>query len=297
MVNRVKETKFDTFDWIDLVSPTKEQVAEITTRHKLDNFLVTDSMEPGHLPKIEQFDGFTFIILRAYTAKMEDDVTSVQELSSKVAFFIKENLLITVHRPDFPFLLDIKEAFIPKTSIYELTIHIFSHIVESYTEPAGWHSTQIDEVEKVIFLKDLKRVSQKDLYYQKAELRISKKLLLLTQTALNAYNPPVEYQTALQDVKDSLVRLILEYEESLEDTNNLMNTYLSVTAQKSNDVMKLLTIFSAFFLPLTFIAGIYGMNFEMMPELKWRYGYLGVLVVMVSLSIVIFLWFRRKRIL
>jgi magnesium transporter len=76
-----------------------------------------------------------------------------------------------------------------------------------------------------------------------------------------------------------------------------MNTYLSVHAQKTNEVMKLLTVFSAFFLPLTFIAGIYGMNFKHMPELNGSYSYFIIIGLMAVLSIVIFLWFRKKKIL
>lgn len=104
-------------------------------------------------------------------------------------------------------------------------------------------------------------------------------------------------KTALQDIKDKLLSLILTYDEVLENSNNLLNTYLSVNAQKSNDVMKLLTIFSAFFLPLTFIGGIYGMNFENMPELKWQYGYFATLGFMAVIAIVIFIWFKRKKII
>jgi len=297
MTTSIKETKFDSFDWIDLVSPTNEELQEITAQHKLNYFLVSDSMEPGHLPKIEQHDGFTFIILRAYTARLEDNVTTVNELSGKVAFFIKDGLLITVHRSSFPFLLDIKDKLDSSIDVHQLVVHIFNHIVSSYAEPAKWHANHIDEIEKIIFLKDLKRVSQEDLYYQKAELRISRKLLLLTQAVLNQLTLPREHQTALQDVKDSLVRLILEYEEALEDSSSLMNTYLTLTAQRSNDVMKLLTIFSAFFLPLTFIVGVYGMNFEVMPELKWRYGYLFVVLLMLAISLITYQWFRRRKIL
>ena len=72
---------------------------------------------------------------------------------------------------------------------------------------------------------------------------------------------------------------------------------MTFTAQKSNDVMKLLTIFSAFFLPLTFIVGVYGMNFHNMPELKLEYGYFIALFVMFAIAILIYIWFKRKRIL
>ena len=106
-----------------------------------------------------------------------------------------------------------------------------------------------------------------------------------------------ENKTALQDIKDSLVSLILNYDEVLENANSLLNTYHSVNSQKSNDVMKLLTIFSAFFLPLTFVAGIYGMNFDHMPELRWDIGYYLTLSVMLVIVIVIFVWFKRKKII
>lgn len=295
--SQIHELDFDTFKWIDLISPSTEQIEKITKAHNLDFFLVSDSLEPGHLPKIEQFEEFTFIILRAYSAKKEVNVTTVQELSDKVAFFIKKDTLITVHRPDFPFLTNIKDSLEPTVTLHQHIIYIFSHIVDSYTEPASWQSSLIDEMESIIFLKDLKKISLEDLYYQKTETRISKKLLLLTQNVLNQYRIPVENQTALQDVKDSVIKLILEYEEALEDASNIMNTYLSVAAQKSNDVMKLLTIYSAFFLPLSFIAGFYGMNFAYMPELQWKYGYAFVITIMAAFAIFLILWFKKKRIL
>ena len=89
----------------------------------------------------------------------------------------------------------------------------------------------------------------------------------------------------------------INYEEVLENANSLLNTYHSVSSQKSNDVMKLLTIFSAFFLPLTFVAGIYGMNFENMPELRWQFGYFMILGIMTIIAIIIYFWFKRKKII
>lgn len=156
---------------------------------------------------------------------------------------------------------------------------------------------QIEEVEKTIFLKDYSKVSLEDLYFLKTQTRITKKLLHLFQNVINHIEVSDENKTALQDIKDSLVSLILNYDEVLENANSLLNTYHSVNSQKSNDVMKLLTIFSAFFLPLTFVAGIYGMNFDHMPELRWDIGYYLTLSVMLVIIIVIFVWFKRKKII
>ena len=75
---------------------------------------------------------------------------------------------------------------------------------------------------------------------------------------------------------------------------NLLKIYLSLLAQRTKEVMRMLTIFSAFFLPLTFIAGIYGMNFKFMPELGWKAGYPAVLFLMVVVAGGIYVWFRRK---
>ena len=288
---------FDTFNWLDVKCPSEAEFAKIAKEFNLEIFAVKDSLEPGHLPKIEKIKDFNFVILRAYTANENDNISTVEELSNKVAFFFYEKQLITIHRTPFLFLENLSSSEKNYDSVYDLLMVIFKQIVLTYTEPSQWQTDQIDEVEKTIFLKSHSKISLEDLYFQKAETRISKKLLVLTQNVINQIVVPEKNQTALQDVKDNLVKLILEYEEALENANNLMNTYLSVTAQKSNDVMKLLTIFSAFFLPLTFIAGVYGMNFDFMPELRWKYGYLFVIISMFLLCILIYVWFKRKKIL
>ena len=297
MIGSSQKHTFENFNWLDVKCPSEEQFADIATEFNLEIFAVKDSLEPGHLPKIEKIKDFNFVILRAYTANENDNISTVEELSNKVAFFYNENQLITIHRTPFLFLENLSNSKKNYDSVYDLLIFIFKQIVLTYTEPSQWQTSQIDEVEKTIFLKSLSKISLEDLYFQKAETRISKKLLVLTQNVIYQVVVPEANKTALQDVKDNLVKLILEYEEALENANNLMNTYLSVTAQKSNDVMKLLTIFSAFFLPLTFIAGVYGMNFDFMPELRWKYGYLYVIIFMVILSVFIFIWFKRKKIL
>ena len=85
------------------------------------------------------------------------------------------------------------------------------------------------------------------------------------------------------------------YGQVVEEVNNLMNLFMSFSAQRTNDVVKVLTIFSVFFMPLTFIVGIYGMNFEFMPELKQKWGYPGVMILMFIVTACIYIWFKRKK--
>lgn len=289
-----KETNFDNFKWIDICQPDRANLDKIAKEYNLDYFQIKDSLETGHLPKFEKQEKYNFLILRAYTAHINDRTTNITDLSNKIAFFYSDKKIITIHRTGFDFLNNISATF---TTSEDFLLYIIHKMVGTYDQPAKLLSDKIDDIEKIIFLKDYTEVSLEDLYFQKTQTRITKKLLQITQNVINQIQVNENSKTALQDIKDKLLSLVLGYDEVLENSNNLLNTYLSVNAQKSNDVMKLLTIFSAFFLPLTFVAGIYGMNFENMPELKWEFGYFITLSVMLVIAVVIFLWFKRKKII
>ena len=284
----------DHFKWIDLENPSKEELRSITEPFDIDINLLEDSLEYGHLPKIEKFKDYTFIILRAYSAGLEEDVTTVAELSNKIAFFLNKDHLLTVHRASFDFLKRKEGDYVDSEA---LMLDIINDLLLTYEAPVELQSDKMDQFEKDIFLRNGQELSVKTLYYQKAKARISKKVLLLTQAVLTQMVVKASLTSTLQDLKETTISYLLHYDEIIEDANSLLNAYLSVTAQKNNDVIKLLTIFSAFFLPLTFIAGIYGMNFAYMPELKTKDGYFIVLALMVIISAVIYFWFKRKKIM
>jgi magnesium transporter len=285
---------YGNFEWIDLEKPSKDELRTITQPFNIDFNLLEDVLEHGHLPKLEKVNDYTFIILRAYSASYSANVTTVGALSNKIAFFINKERLITFHRAKFDFLPSLSEHF---ESSEKLMLGIINAMLFTYDKPLQLQSDKMDEFEKEIFLKSGSTISIESLYYQKSKARISKKILQLTQNVLNQMEVTPDAGSLLQDLKETTVRFLLNYDEVLEDANNILNTYLSVTAKKSNDVMKLLTIFSAFFLPLTFIVGIYGMNFDFMPELRWHDGYFITLGGMLLISIVIYIWFKRKKIM
>lgn len=282
------------FEWIDLENPDKEELHTVIAPFNIDINLIIDTLQHGHLPKIEKVNNYTFIILRAYSANLTDNVTTIGELSNKIAFFINEKRLITIHRASFDFLKNLTGEFSCSESIM---LKIINSMLLTFEEPLQFQSDKMDKFEGEIFLKSGGSISIESLYYQKSKARISKKILTLTQNVLNLIAVKPELNSTLQDLRETTIRFLLHYDEVLEDATTILNSYISVTAQRSNEVMKLLTIFSAFFLPLTFIAGIYGMNFEFMPELKWESGYFILLGVMVSIALTIFVWFKRKKVM
>ncbi len=289
------ETKtFQGFEWIDIESNQAQELDGIAEQYGLKKLLVHDSVQFGHLPKYEKCDEYHFLILRGYTASSGQRLTTIPELSNKIAFFFNNERIITIHRAPFDFLNSIHAKH---TNVDSLLWNIISELITTYETPGQWLNGRMDVMERIIFLKDSRKVSIEELYYLKSQVRVIKKLLVLTQHTLANLDLDKSNRSIAQDVKDRLVSLVLTFDEILEDAHQLMNTYLSVAAQRNNDVMRLLTIFSAFFLPLTFIVGVYGMNFDYFPELKWERGYFYVWSAMIGISVFIFIWFKRKKII
>ncbi len=285
---------FATFQWIDVEKPTQEELAALTKTYQIDKTLFEDILEYGHLPKIEKLHDFTFLILRAYSPHVKENVSAVGGLTNKIAFFINDENLITIHRAHFEFLKERNDVY---ASSEALMLDIINEILITYEKPLERQSDKMDEFERAIFLRAGQTISIESLYFQKSKARISKKVLQLTQTVLNQVSVSPALNSLLQDTRETTISYLLQYDEIIEDANTILHSYMSVTAQRSNDAMKLLTIFSAFFLPLTFIVGIYGMNFDHMPELRWENGYYYTLILMLVISIVIWFWFKRKKII
>ena len=291
---KINEKEFESFKWIDIENPIMEDLEKISKEHGLNYYLIKDSLEKGHLPKYEKTYKVDFYIFRAYTSDIKLHIDEVGEMSNKIAFFLFENKLITIHRAHFNFLRIHEEKHI---KLNELFLRIVKMMLETFQKPTMELSQQISEIERTIFLRDHRKVLIEELYYIKSQSRILKKVLHITQSVIDHASPSLSSSSQYQDIKDELLNLITYNDESVENSTQLMATYLSISDQKNNEVVRLLTIFSAFFLPLTFIVGLYGMNFEIMPEIKWKFGYLYAVILMVIVVIVIYLWFRRKRIL
>jgi len=289
-----KRSDFANFQWVDLENPKLTELKEIIQPYGLNPHLLDDLLQVGHLPKLEKVGEFNFMIIRAFSANTNDKLTTIPELSNKIGFFFTNEVLLTVHQKPFNFLEEI-------TGHYEdpeaLILKITEKMLATYQAPADWLSEEMDRFESDVFLGRRKRFSVESLYFAKAKARACKKVLQLTQTLLQHLTVQPSNEAQLQDLKESVSSLILQFEDFLDEANSLLNIYLSSNSQKTNEVMKLLTVFSAFFLPLTFLVGVYGMNFKFMPELNWEYGYYLTWGAMLSISVVIFIWFKVRKII
>ncbi|MEI7660801.1 MAG: CorA family divalent cation transporter [Bacteroidota bacterium] len=292
--------KSDHVRWIDITSPTHEELKEYSKQFNLDYYTLSDCLEPAHLPKKEQLEDFTFIILRVYDRNAPKYPTTIQEMSHKVAIFYNDKVMLTVHRVHEEIIDEIRTLYLDAGLISkpsEIVTKIMYYAVKSYEANAIVLSEEVDQMEKQVFVGKQTRVTLEELYFLKSSSRLNRRIIGLTREVILQHTTTEGDASALQDVKDLLQKLSLSFDETHDDSANLSTVYLSIVSSKTNDVMKLLTIFSVFFMPLTFIAGIYGMNFEFMPELHWKQGYPLVLLIMSLIGVGIFIWFKRKNVI
>lgn len=286
------------FTWLDISAPAEEELMHVSEKYKLHRYTLRDCLEPDHLPKHEDLGDIHFIITRILIEEQPNKVHTVQQISSKIAVFYNDDFIITVHRLPQPFLQLVKDKYVNThrcKNTNELVTKIIWYVLHSYDKPALDLSAEVDVYEEKIFLRSLTPRMMEDLYFIKRKAGICYKLLVLTGEVINTIPTSKKDAVAFQDVQDLHVKLCNLYDQAHDDVANLLNIYLSLSAQKTNDVMKILTVFSVFFMPLTFIVGVYGMNFQFMPELKEKWGYPGVFVLMAVISVVIYIWFKRKR--
>ncbi len=286
--------------WVDLESLDIQEERELLEKKFEINVLaISDAQRTRHPPKFEAFDQHIFLLLRGLTP--ESDSLDYQTI--QIAFFVGKNFLITRHSE---VSLSIERAWMAmendKLKMSNGPAHvaykISRNVVDRYTPILLALEDRLEILEDEMFanpndqllaeligynskLKKLRRTLtyQKNLFYSliKAETDI------IDQEHIHEFNDIYEHFERLS----SLASL---YQELVSD---LMNGYLSLTSHRLNQIMKVLTIVTVLFLPLGLLAGIYGMNFEFMPELSWRYSYFIILGIMGSLVAGILLTLKK----
>jgi magnesium transporter len=184
------------------------------------------------------------------------------------------------------------------TEAYLLSVmlEVLLAAVETYHAPLERAEAEVHEFERAILTDKRDAAHFAAMFRTQARLTVIKRMMWHTLNAVQKFVPRSEKKLPLcQDLRERIESLLFFTETLLEDLRNLLAVQLSLSANDTNDVMRTLAIFSVFFMPLTFIVGVYGMNFEHIPELRWNFGYGGVWIAMALVSLAIWRWFRRKR--
>lgn len=290
----------DAFVWVDVENAAPSDLEEIKNTYNINQYWLDDCVNPTHLPKIEENEDVKFILARQNTESERHNISGIGDISTKIGIFIKSNLLITIHRlPNEGVKMlcqKLKDNSINNPSSYKIALKLGTYILKTFDVQNVIMQEQLDHMENEIFLKKIYNSSQIERIYKfKRKSALNTKILNLSESWVDAfYKFPVEKIEA-RDLKDKYQDSLNSFEHLNVQAANLISLFLALTDQKNNAVMKMLAVYSVYFLPITFIAGLYGMNFKYMPELDQKYGYFACLGAMALVVICTFIYFKRKK--
>ncbi|MBN8554666.1 MAG: magnesium transporter CorA [Deltaproteobacteria bacterium] len=298
-MKKIIPTSNPAITWIDMTDPSFQELDEIASTYGFPQNLVEDCLEPEHLPKYEDWEGKGFAISRAFDVFSSAKAEGVQSLTRKLAIFFGDNFFVTIHRVPLPFLdkmiEDEKKVTRKPRSTFDLLNSCINRVVATYDQPLELSEQLLDTYEKQLFrnMDVIKHLH--DIHFLKRRVSVFRRMLWHTMNAISKIQPKNKNEgSQLQDIKENAQSNYSHADEILEDVNTLLQSHIGIASHRTNEVVRILTLFSVFFLPLTLIAGIYGMNFQKMPELAWEWGYWGALGLMGVVALAIFIWFKKK---
>jgi magnesium transporter len=286
---------------VDVIGPAPDELRGIAERYGLHPLAVQDSLDPDHLPKYERIGDAQFVIVRAYDELCSPQAASTQALTRKVAMFLGPDYLVTVHRKDQPFLARLREEHALRAPVDAVSVRgrIFADVVNgavsSFETPLDAAERELERFERTLFRqRDLVPVLR-EILTARRRVGLVKRMLAHTITAFAKIPTPSDTSSILlQDIRENVEAMFTWADELLEELDTLLNLQLGLASHRTNQTMRMLTVISAFFLPLTFIVGVYGMNFKYMPELAQPWGYPAALLLCLLVAIGIGTWFRRQ---
>lgn len=285
----------DGLRWIDMEAPGAGELEALGAELGLHATSLRDCLQPDHLSKFERYGDVAFVLVRTYDQAALSGAT-LRALTHKIACFLHPGGLLTVHRGQQPCLEPVFQRHQQEpVAAPKLLVEILHGAVLTFELPLQKAEEALDRREAELFDRRAGLPSLRSIHGTKRRVRTIKRSLWRTRSAIQDLRPLYAGDLPTwQDLLEQTERLHAIAEELLEEASGLIHLELSISSQRTNEVMRVLTVFSAFFLPLTFIVGVYGMNFERMPELKWRYGYAFAWALMVAIVLGILAWFRRR---
>jgi magnesium transporter len=287
--------------WVDIEAPVHESLEPlIEGRFGFHELAAEDSLSDSTLPKYDAFDTYDFFIFRA----VDVNISQHGSQTYKLAAFLGTDFLITIHMEPMAAIEDVRTRLVsdrrplqrgPDFVLYT----IVDRMVDAHFPLLEQLEECVDALQESIFA-NAQPGHLDELLHLKRDVNVLRRHSLPQRELLNQISRGdaqfirSEHLIYFRDVYDHMFRISETIDVERDMMSGTMEAYLSVVANRTNDTMKVLTVFSAIMLPLTLIAGIYGMNFEHMPELHWLHGYPFALGLMAATTGVMIMWFWRK---
>jgi magnesium transporter len=288
--------------WVDVQSPTEQDWELLSSQFGFHPLAMEDARQQDQRAKVDQYDGYLFLSLRAWTG-FRSDSDHIPDVTDEMDVFLGASYLVTIHQRDCPPLSETRRRWqqhpdlIPDQAAF-LLYELFDSIVDDFFPAIDELDGEIDSLETAIY------TSAANIDVAPA-LRLKKKLLLLRQTispmrdVLNQLLRtdqalvPAETRLYFQDVYDHSLRQVEQVDLHRDILSSVLDAMVAQTSNRLNQVMKTMTGVATILMSAALITGIYGMNFQNMPELKMRYGYPSVLATIVVIATVLTWFFRR----
>ena len=288
--------------WVDMVGLHDAKTIERICAHfSIHPLVVEDILHTEQRIKVDEYEGALFIVLRQFDLSEEDGNLIGEQVSLVVT---PRCLLSFQERPGDAFgqvrsRLKTGSGKMRKLGTDYLAYSLIDATVDSYFALLEGLGEEIEALEERLLYhpvpEEVRRVHglrRQTLLLRRAVWPLREVVGILERHELPLILPAT--RVFLRDVYDHTVQVIESVESSRELLSSMLEFYASNLSNKMNEVMRTLTAITAIFIPLTFIAGVYGMNFSYMPELEWQYAYFIVLGVMLAIAVCLMLFFRRK---
>jgi magnesium transporter len=289
--------------WVSLEQPTEEEMrATLRDIFHFHPLAIEDSQTADYQPpKVDDFGDYLFII----TLALKTNETWDELCTSELDVFLGRHYVVTSsHEPSQPAVAGVWRRLTRDERLLErgadfLCHAILDHLVDDYMPVIDHLDEEIERLEDEVIEMPRRQTLERILELKHATLTL-RRIIAPQREVMNRLSrddfPQIAQPNRIyyRDIYDHLVR-IMDLSESVRDIiTGALDTYLSAASNRLNEIMKALTIVSTIFLPLTFVAGVYGMNFHYMPEIPWRYGYLMVWCIFIVAAALMLWWFRRR---
>jgi magnesium transporter len=290
----------DTFVWIGLVEPTEEEFGAVIKEFELHPLAVEDAVHAHQRPKLDRYGSTLFIVLKGVRYVDSDEMVTMSE----IMLFIGDGFLITVRHGESSILADVRKMLEADPEQLRggplAVLHaIVDRVVDDYAVVVRGLNNDIEEIEREVF-SDERRNHARRIYRLKSEVVEFRQAVVGLDDPLDqlANGKVTETDTALlhyfRNVHDHLMRVGQRVEVIDHLLSSALTANLAQVGVRQNEDMRKISAWVAIVAVPTMIAGIYGMNFEHMPELGWALGYPFALAVMIVCCVGLYLMFRRR---